>query len=75
MGRSFVEYAEAEALVKKHNTQEYFDAHPDLLEEVIRIRGEGWRWTDIHAWLRDDHDLSAASGTPIRIHLEKLGHL
>lgn len=57
------------------STPIFFKAHPELVEEVVRIRSEGWHWEQIHRWLRDAHGFGPKSPTSIRTYLAKLGRI
>jgi len=76
MTDSFEDYAEGRGLVTQTvGARDFFEKHPDLLEEVLRIREDGWAWHDIQAWLRDQHGFAPKSPTSIRMYLLKIDRL
>ena len=56
MPRSFDEYATETGLRRQGRVADFFDAHPDLLEQVKAAREFPQApWSEIVAWLQDDY--------------------
>jgi len=75
MPRSFAEYAEAEGLKPSTTTAQFFDQHPELVDDVVEAHAVGWSWSDIHAWLKDEHGYAIVHSTGIRKHLQTIGRI
>ena len=67
MPRSFDEFTQAERLKKSRvSVSGWFDARPELLDQVAEARGAGWSLSSIHVWLRSEYEYPLKSVSSLR---------
>ena len=54
--KSPAEYAALKGIVPKGRVDvvEWFDTHPETLQQVAECRAAGWSWTQVHSYLCDE---------------------
>ncbi len=56
MPKSFDEYADEKGIARIGSCAEFFDVHPELIDEILRLRSyPPAKWDDIHAWLVEEY--------------------
>ena len=56
MPKSFDEYAVEKGVIRSGSCAEFFDAYPELVAEIRRLREyPPAKWNEIHGWLRDEY--------------------
>ncbi len=52
---SIESWAQANGETPKHTVEAWFAQHPDLVEQVVAARQQGWARAQILRWLQDEH--------------------
>ena len=64
---SFKDYAKGKTMTKiAPSTAAWFDDRPELAAQVFEARDDGWTWTQIFGWLKDEHEFPLKNATSVR---------